>query len=300
MRSGEPQDPNRELASALERIATLLRAQDASPHRVRAYRRAAAELARLERSVAQILEDEGLKGLEALPGVGRGIASLIAQYVETGRIALLERLVGESAPEALFATVPGVGPVLAAKIHAELGVDTLEALEIAAHDGRLERVPGIGVRRARIIRAGLAELLSRSARRRRRARFDVQPPTALLLEVDWEYRSRAARRELPTIAPRRFNPDGRAWLPLLHLERGRWALTAMFSNTELAHRLGRTRDWVVIYYDRDGHEGQCTVVTERSGPQRGLRVVRGREHECPGALAPGEAAERSNHVQVEL
>ena len=54
----------------------------------------------------------------------------------------------------------------------------------------------------------------------------------------------------------------------------------LFSNTARAHELGRTRDWVVIYfYDGDHHEGQCTVVTETHGPLAGKRVVRGREAE---------------------
>jgi putative hydrolase len=82
------------------------------------------------------------------------------------------------------------------------------------------------------------------------------------------------------ITPRRFNPRGSAWLPVLHTERGERVFHAFFSNTPLAHRLGRTRDWVVIYWDRDGVEGQGTVVTERRGELSGLRVVRGREDEC--------------------
>jgi hypothetical protein len=41
-----------------------------------------------------------------------------------------------------------------------------------------------------------------------------------------------------------------------------------------------TRDWVVVFWERDGDEDQCTVVTERRGPLRGRRVVRGREAEC--------------------
>ena len=47
----------------------------------------------------------------------------------------------------------------------------------------------------------------------------------------------------------------------------------------LAAELGRVRDWVVIYFERDGHEGQCTVVTEYRGLLTGKRVVRGREDE---------------------
>ena len=107
------------------------------------------------------------------------------------------------------------------------------------------------------------------------------PSVAVLLDVDAEYRRRSARGELARIAPRRFNPSGEAWLPVLHTERGEWHFTALYSNTARAHELGRTRDWVVVYfYDHDHHESQCTVVTEQSGPLRGKRVVRGREQEC--------------------
>jgi hypothetical protein len=74
-----------------------------------------------------------------------------------------------------------------------------------------------------------------------------------------------------------MNPEHRAWLPILHTERGARHYTALFSNTATAHRLGRTQDWVVLYYDgRDG-EQQCTVVTAGRGPLKGRRVVRGRE-----------------------
>jgi hypothetical protein len=72
-----------------------------------------------------------------------------------------------------------------------------------------------------------------------------------------------------------------AWLPILHAQHGTWHFTALYSNTGRAHELGRTRDWVVIYYyDGDHVEGQCTVVTETQGVLKGRRVVRGREVEC--------------------
>jgi hypothetical protein len=68
----------------------------------------------------------------------------------------------------------------------------------------------------------------------------------------------------------------------MHHERDGWSFTAMFSNTPRAHQLDRTHDWVVIYYERDhdGHEHQCTVVTETRGLDTGERVVRGRERAC--------------------
>lgn len=107
------------------------------------------------------------------------------------------------------------------------------------------------------------------------------PSVRTLLAIDREYRTAAAAGELPKIAPRRYNPTGEAWLPILHVDRDGFSFTAMFSNTELAHRLERTADWVVIYYDEPHRaEGRVTVVTEHQGSARGLRVVRGREREC--------------------
>ena len=149
---------------------------------------------------------------------------------------------------------------------------------MAAYDGRLEKVPGIGERRLSIIRNGLAALLSVRGTRSTRTAAAV-PPVAILLDVDREYRMRARAGELPRIAPKRFNPHGKAWLPILHSERGPWHFTALYSNTARAHQLDRTTDWVIIFFSTDHQpEGQCTVVTETSGPHKGERVVRGREH----------------------
>jgi hypothetical protein len=107
-----------------------------------------------------------------------------------------------------------------------------------------------------------------------------------LLDVDREYREKAAAGELRLIAPRRFNPAGEPWLPVLHTRRGARRYTALYSNTARAHRMGKTRDWVVLYgEDRGGHEHQYTVITAARGQLRGRRVVAGRERECEAAAA---------------
>jgi hypothetical protein len=102
----------------------------------------------------------------------------------------------------------------------------------------------------------------------------------MLLFIDGEYRRLASERALPTIAPPGGNPRRGAWLPIWHAQQDGWMLTAMFSRTARAHRLGQTRDWVVIYCEHDGKESHFTVVTETHGPLAGRRVVRGREAEC--------------------
>jgi len=230
--------------------------------------------------VDEILQRDGNKGLEALPGIGRGIATAIAEIVTTGRWAQLERLRGSLDPIHLFQTVPGIGPDLAEKIHDELHIDTLEALENAAFDGNLDKVKGIGGRRLTALRASLAAMLGRT-RRERPPLTAVGPEVSLLLEIDRLYLEQAFAGELPKISPKRFNPDGKPWLSILHTEKAGWHFTAIFSNTALAHELKKTNDWVVIYFYDDHHqEGQHTLVTETRGPLQGMRVVRGRESEC--------------------
>ncbi len=63
--------------------------------------------------------------------------------------------------------------------------------------------------------------------------------------------------------------------------RGAWHVTALYSNTDRAHELGRSRDRVVIhFYDGDHREGQHGVVTETRGALIGRRVMQGGEAEC--------------------
>ncbi len=107
------------------------------------------------------------------------------------------------------------------------------------------------------------------------------PPIATLLEIDALYRKKAARNELKLIAPRRFNPLAESWLPVMHEHRRGWHFTALFSNTARAHKLNKSRDWVILHVMHDAApDWQCTVVTETRGPMKGKRVVRGREAEC--------------------
>ncbi|MBA4176368.1 MAG: DNA-binding protein [Leptothrix sp. (in: Bacteria)] len=277
------------VAQALREMAVLLEAQGDNPFRVGAYRRAADTVAQLARPLREIHAAEGTAGLEALPGVGPRIAAAITELLETGHWQQLDRLRGAADPVALFRTIPGVGPELAHRLYEEGGVDTLEALETLARSGKLEGLPGIGARRAASVRAALTDMLDRRRRLRAGAapgNEGPEPPVEMLLDVDHEFRSRAEAGRLPKIAPRRFNPEGQAWLPVLHTDRPGWHFSALYSNTARAHELDRVHDWVVIYGDDDSHhECQYTVVTATRGALVGQRVVRGREAECRARLA---------------
>lgn len=278
---------NQQIADMLAHIAELLEAQDANPHRVRAYRNGAERVRRTEKSLAQIIQNGDGDALQSMPDIGEGLARVIVTYVHTGHSNLLDRLKGEVSPAKLFSQVPGVGEELAERIVKQLDITTLEELEQAAHDGRLAEVEGFGPKRVRNVRVSLAGILSRAVQRRAQQRTaangaqgQAEPDVATLLSVDAEYRRKAAADELTKIAPKRFNPEDKAWLPILHTSQDGWDFTALFSNTARAHDLDKPHDWVVLYYEQDGEEDQATVVTASRGALEGKRVVRGREDEC--------------------
>lgn len=272
---------NRQIAGRLEEVAHLLRDQGADPFRVNAYLRAATSVRQWPEPVSQVFRDRGLEGLEDLPAVGPSIARAIRELITRGRLPMLDRLRGASDPMTVLASVPGIGRRFAERLYDELAINSLEDLEAAAHNGRLATIAGFGDKRLAGIRDSLAHRLGR-----------VRPPSeptanvpsvVELLDVDREYRQKAAAGELLLIAPRRFNPSGEAWLPVLHTRRGARRYTALFSNTARAHRLGKTRDWVVLYSDDGAGEHQYTVITAGRGPQRGQRIVAGREDACAAA-----------------
>jgi hypothetical protein len=275
---------NEEVAGRLEEAARLLQAQGTEWYRVYAFRRAAASIRRSPLAIDTVFREWGIAGLKELPGVGESIARAIRELLTRGHLPMLDRLRREADAIGLLASVPGIGRRLAQRLHDELGIETLADLEAAAHDGRLDTLAGFGDKRLSGIRDSLAYRLGRV----HIPAHDTaaRPPVSELLDVDQEYRAKAASGQLRLIAPRRFNPQGEAWLPILHTTRGSRTYAALYSNTAHAHKTGKTRDWVVLYHDDGTGERQDTVITATRGPLQGHRVVAGREKECLALRTP--------------
>lgn len=107
--------------------------------------------------------DEARPLAELLARDRRRFAPEVLEVLEdldaTGDSTLLDRL-RESTPEGLFEMlrVPGLGPSRIRRIHEGLGIDTLQALEAAARDGRLAALPRFGPRTAEQVQRGIAWL----------------------------------------------------------------------------------------------------------------------------------------------
>jgi predicted flap endonuclease-1-like 5' DNA nuclease len=278
---------NGHLADQLNEIAELLDAQLANPYRVQSYRTAAQTVRDLPRPIHEILAAEGPVGLTELPGIGLSLARSLERLVMTGRLALLEQLRGTYGPEDKLATVAGIGPKMAARIYQMLGIETLADLEAAACDGRLAQVPGMGAKRLRAVRESLTGRFRQPPRlaggRSSQSKTDgpkERVPVEELLSVDSEYRRKAKADRLLRIAPRRFNPTRKAWLPILHTHRGDHEYTVLYSNSARAHEFDALCDWVVICRSPQSGGGQWTAMTSRFGDLQGSRIIGGREKEC--------------------
>lgn len=150
---------NQQIAAILDEVADVLDKLPNNPYRIQSYRAAAEAVRNAQDSVAQIADQEGLAGLRQLPGIGARLSRSIQEIVQTGRLQRLERLKAAIRPEDVLSEVPGIGFELATRIHQTLGVTTLEQLEAAAYDGRLEQIPGIGPKRLQGVRDALAAML---------------------------------------------------------------------------------------------------------------------------------------------
>jgi hypothetical protein len=180
------------------------------------------------------------------------------------------------AAQSILDTKPAIVKLIQAK-----GPDGLAGIK-----GVGEKIAGLIVEYVQTGKAELLESLIKEvpAERVKEVKHEVGKPIGipvdLILRIDGEYRTKAAAGRLKLIAPKKLNPTGKAWLPILAKEEEGYKFTVMFSNTATAHELGKTNDWVVVYYEKGKGENQCTVVTESRGQLKGKRVVRGREKEC--------------------
>ncbi len=163
---------NLTVAEALYEIADLLEFTGGDPFKVRAYRKAAEALALQPDPVEQLVREGKLT---KIPGIGKAIAAKVTEMVETGRIGYLEELRQAVPPGVRDLTrVPGLGARTAMLLYRQLGIDSLEALELAAREGRLRELPGFGPRKE----AALLQAVARVRRRPDRLSIGTAAPIA--------------------------------------------------------------------------------------------------------------------------
>jgi DNA polymerase (family 10) len=131
-----------EVARLLEEFGRRLELEGENTYRARAYYRAAASLRTLTLPLGDVVAAGRLR---EIPGVGPALESRIVALHESGTHPKLEAMRRE-APEGVLELlrIPRLSADKVAKIHRELGIDSLEALEAACRRGDLAGVKGLG------------------------------------------------------------------------------------------------------------------------------------------------------------
>ena len=139
----EPEATNYAVAAAFRALADRLEREHANPFRVRAYRRAAANVERLREDVRQLAAEDRLREIR---GIGRDLSARIVEFIETGGISTDPPTPQALLPAAarIFVTVPGITPRVARYLSERLQIQTIEDLGRLARSHLLRTVPGVG------------------------------------------------------------------------------------------------------------------------------------------------------------
>ena len=146
-------DP-RTAAHTLTRIAAFLELRGESTFKCRAYEQAARSLVALDTDDLGALDRDGT--LASTPGLGKATLAVVRDLIETGESRYLNELQADLPPDMPdLLRVPGLAIAKVHLLHEQLGIDSVDALEAAARDGRLAGVKGFGPKTAAKILRGI-------------------------------------------------------------------------------------------------------------------------------------------------
>jgi DNA polymerase (family 10) len=145
---------NQAVARILREIADLLEIKNDNPFKIRAYRNGADIVSNHPHELS-LLDESGLR---EIPGIGKDLAARIREISETGDAEYRRELASEFPPTVLdLLHLQGVGPKTVATLYRELGVRTLDDLELAARDGRVRAIRGMGAKKEALIIKAIEE-----------------------------------------------------------------------------------------------------------------------------------------------
>jgi DNA polymerase (family 10) len=153
---------NAEVAQLLYNISEILEIKGENTFKIRAYAKAARAIEGLTEDIEKISQEKRLK---EIPGVGESIAEKIEEYLSAGKLGFYEEL-KKQVPKELheFLKIPGIGPKTLQFLHKEIGIKSVEELEIAAREHRLRRLSHFGETKEENIIKAIERYKQRSTR----------------------------------------------------------------------------------------------------------------------------------------
>ena len=147
---------NEAIARRFYRLAALMELRGDDPFRWRTYRNAAEAIEVWPTPLKEIAEQEGVAGLQTIPGVGKAIAGKVIELLARGSFDAWDRLTAET-PESVLELmeIPGIGPKTAALLHQRFKVSSIAEFKTFVAGGGLDMVDGIGAKTAEKIKESL-------------------------------------------------------------------------------------------------------------------------------------------------
>jgi DNA polymerase (family 10) len=159
---------NEDIAKIFEELATLLELTGANGFRVNAHSKVARVVEGLTSDLGELARtDDAIKSLEAIDGIGKSSAQKIVEFAAQGTVTELEKL-RASVPDGLreVMKVPGLGPKTVRRLWQEAEIESIQDLEAAIDDGRLEALPRMGRKTIDNIRESIDFMKTAGDRRR--------------------------------------------------------------------------------------------------------------------------------------
>jgi DNA polymerase (family 10) len=152
---------NARVSKVLYQIGEVLTIKE-DRFRSRAFNTAAQRIVSLTEDIRKI-RDRG--ELQDIPGVGKGIAAVIEELLDTGESKVLEELEASLPPGIReMMRLEGIGPKTAVRLQKSLGIASLDDLEKAAKEERIRGLKGFGEKTEANILEAIEELKSRQDR----------------------------------------------------------------------------------------------------------------------------------------
>ena len=152
---------NSEIAEIFENLYNILSIDETTKFEALAYQRVAMELQSMPEDVSEVYDKYGIEGLMKIPGVGKGIAQHIIEYLKTGKIEKYEKIKSEYPIDFgdLF-RIEGLGPKKAILLYKKLGIKNLNDLKKAAEEHKIADIPGFGEKSEELILKNISMLAS--------------------------------------------------------------------------------------------------------------------------------------------
>lgn len=152
---------NEEIANRFEQFAKLLEIRGEDHFRIRSYRNAADIIETWHAPIEKLARDEGAKGLQKIPGVGKAIAGKIVDLLARDTFDAWENLTAETPLSTLdLFKIDGIGMATATTLHTQFKIKSLDDLKQFVAGGGLELVDGIGEKTAARIALSVEKIVS--------------------------------------------------------------------------------------------------------------------------------------------